>query len=157
MKFALFVVFTLMTTVSYADTFPNKCKVLPIKGDSVKVEAAPTSIILLSNLSDQDLWVTHPMSDPSANAGWSSRLESKKWSALALGDKKFELNCIESKPGHEQQVPCSLVLAVCEWANIPNTDKELRPFWAGENMPLSELRSHLLQRGFKLPSTLKKG
>ena len=74
--------------------------------------------MMIHNISEMDLWITHPISDPSAGAGWSSRLQSKRWSAFALGSQSFELSCIESKPGHEQQVPCAGALVVCQWPNV---------------------------------------
>jgi hypothetical protein len=134
---------------------PYACKVMPITGITVMATETKPSLMMIYNLSEGDLWITHPISDPSAGAGWSSRLQTKRWSSLALGSKPFELNCIESKPGHEQQVACAGVLTVCQWFNVPTTEKQIPPFWAGENMSLPALLSHLAQRGYQLPEALK--
>ncbi len=135
--------------------FPYDCKPMPLSAGTVKLPEGAPALVMIHNVSDVDLWITHPISDPSASAGWSSRLQTKRWSAFDLGSQAFELSCIESKPGHEQQVPCSGVLAVCQWLNIATTDKQPAPYWAGENMPLPELLGHLGQRGFKLPEPAK--
>lgn len=135
--------------------FPYECKPMPLSVGTVKLPEGKPALVMMHNTSDVDLWITHPISDPSASAGWSSRLQMKKWSAFALGSQAFELSCIESKPGHEQQVPCSGVLALCQWPNITTTDKQPAPYWAGENMSLPELLGYLGQRGFKLPEPAK--
>ena len=135
--------------------FPYDCKPMTLSAGTVKLSKGAPALVMLHNVSDVDLWITHPISDPSASAGWSSRLQTKRWSAFALGSQTFELSCIESKPGHEQQVPCSGVLAVCQWFNMKTSDKHSAPYWAGENMPLPELLGYLGQRGFKLPEPAK--
>lgn len=130
---------------------PSGCKTIHFSGSTVVLSKESPSLVLLHNLSDVDLWVTHPIIDPGASAGWSSRLEPKHWSALALNNKTFELGCIESKPGHEQQISCAGVLAICRWEGM--TDASLaqkeQVFWAVENMPLPDLLESLNQRGFK--------
>jgi hypothetical protein len=124
-----------------------------MEGSTVSLSAKKPVLVMIHNLSKSDLWITHPVSDPSAAAGWSSRLKSDNWSALALDKNDFELSCVESKPGHEQQVPCQSVLSVCRWSAVQMSAKETGTFWAGENMVLSELLSHLGGRGFKIPAS----
>jgi hypothetical protein len=136
--------------VHAASHFPNGCQPMPISEGSIKLAQGEPSLILFHNISQSDIWVTHPITDPSASAGWSSRLQVKKWSAFAKAKDAFEISCIESKPGHEQQVPCSLVLNMCQWPKVVGTNKQPPPFWAGENMSLKALLEYLAQRGFKL-------
>lgn len=157
MKFIVLSLLMMASWGAYADEpFPYGCKIISIPHGTVVLPEGSPSLILIHNLSEMDLWVTHPISEPSgASAGWSTRLQSKHWSAFAQGNKAFELSCIESKPGHEQQVPCSGALAACQWLGIEGTDKQPAPYWAGENMPLPELLSHLGQQGFKLPELTK--
>jgi hypothetical protein len=140
------------------EAFPYACQSLPVTTATVLLAQSAPSVILIHNVSEADLWVTHPISgsDPGANAGWSSRLQSKRWSALALDDKAFELSCIESKPGHEQQVPCSEVVILCQWQKMAGTNGSTGSFWVAENMPLSDLLGHVEQRGFKLPEPTKR-
>ncbi|MDF1645614.1 MAG: hypothetical protein P1U61_01350 [Legionellaceae bacterium] len=91
------------------------------------------------------------MSEKDNHAGWSSRLQANYWSALALEDKAFDLSCIESRPGHEQQVSCEQTLAACEWPITARPEKTQGVFWAGENMPLAALTAYISRRGFELP------
>jgi hypothetical protein len=160
MKFILMIFLMSGSWGAYAvEALPQACKIITVTGSTVTAPAlAPSSLVMINNVSEMDLWITHPISEPTAGAGWSSRLQSKHWSALALKGKAFELGCIESKPGHEQQVPCAGVLVVCQWSSgitFDDQHKQTGPYWAGENMLLPDLLAHLTQRGFKMPEASK--
>jgi len=134
------------------EIFPPGCKPIIVKDESLILAAPKPMVVMIHSLAKGDIWVTHPVSDPSASAGWSSRLQSENWSALALHDKSFELSCIESRPGHEQQIPCAGVLAVCQWGSEAMPAEEAGTYWAGENMTLSALTAYIARRGFVLPA-----
>lgn len=131
-------------------TFPKKCTPIQVQGNSVVVEVKKGKLILIHSTAKNDLWLTHPVKNPSASAGWTSRIQPNRWSALALDKSSFEISCIESSPGHEQQIPCEGLIAVCQWkkGKIP----EGGTFWASENMSLSTLISALGARGIKVPT-----
>lgn len=153
MKLISSILFLSLVSGAYADNsnLPSSCKPVQIEGTSVALSAEKPILVMIHNISNNDLWITHPVSEPSASAGWSSRLQAGNWSALALDKDNFELSCIESKPGHEQQVPCSGVISVCEWSTVSIPKKEKGTFWAGENMTLSSLAGHLGGVGFNYP------
>ena len=134
------------------EIFPAGCKPLMVHEELVKLSAEEPKLVMIHNLSTIDIWITHPVSEPSASAGWSSRLQAGNWSALALDKKSFELSCIESRPGHEQQVPCAGLLAACQWTPVTTPKSESGTFWAGEDMSLSALTAHVGSRGFVLPA-----
>lgn len=153
MKYLLSLLLLLNIHTSYAeDGFPASCKPIAVQGESIVLKTKQPQVVLIHNLSASDLWITHPVSDPSASAGWSSRLEAGNWSALTVDKESFELSCIESKPGHEQQVPCSGVTAICEWQNVKIPEQLTGTFWAGENLTLQALTGHLHGRGFEWPA-----
>lgn len=136
------------------DKPPATCQPLEVKGESLMLSAKKPMLVLIHNLSSSDLWITHPVSDPGASAGWSSRLQTGKWSALAVDKASFELSCIESKPGHEQQVPCTGAIAVCRWDEVTlPASQQNGTFWAAEDMTLSALTTQLGGNGFGLPSS----
>jgi len=139
---------------SYAvaeSTLPTGCQPVTVQGDAVTLQAKKSSLIFVHNITANDLWITHPVTEPSANAGWTTKLQSEGWSALALEKGPFVLNCIESRPGHEQEVPCEGTIAVCKWkkAKIPESAKGT--FWASENMSLEALTAAVGAKGFVLP------
>ena len=151
--FFSFILFFSSWNVIADEVLPASCKPIVIDGESAILAVTQPSLIVLHNLSETDLWITHPVSEPGASAGWSSRLQAGNWSALALQEKSFEISCIESKPGHEQQIPCKDVLAACGWMNVTMPSQEVSgPYWAGEDMSLSALIAYLGRRGFVLPT-----
>lgn len=154
MKFIFSILFISLVSGAYADNsqLPSSCKPVQIEDISMTLATEKPILVMIHNLSNSDLWITHPVSEPSASAGWSSRLQAGNWSALALDQDNFELSCIESKPGHEQQVPCHGVISACEWTTVSMPKKEKGTFWAAENMALSNLVGHLGGRGFQLPA-----
>ncbi len=137
--------------VNAADNFPATCNPVAVQKDSPVLQAKQAQVVLIHNISTSDLWITHPVKDPGASAGWSSHLEADNWSALVVDKDSFELNCIESKPGHEQQVPCVGLISVCEWPGVKIPADAKGTFWAGENLPLQTLTAQLGGHGYGLP------
>lgn len=132
---------------------PQGCKIYPSSGETVVLPKDAPGMVLIQNLSKDDLWITHPVSEPSASAGWSSRLQGKKWSALVVKAPAFELSCIESRPGHEQQIPCEEAVLVCLWKPVHIPEKMKGTFWAAEDMPLADLITYLGKNGYGLPES----
>lgn len=141
--------FLLATSLFAESTFPNGCHAVTVQGDSVTLDSK-IKLVFIHNLTNADLWVTHPVTDPGASAGWASRLQANNWSALAVAKLPFILNCIESKPGHEQQVPCEGAIAVCQWPKVLIPENEQGTFWAGEDKSLQVLTAELGTRGIQL-------
>ncbi|MBA2650454.1 MAG: hypothetical protein H0U75_12835 [Legionella sp.] len=129
---------------------PTGCEPLEIKGESLILNPKKTDLIFIHNMTKMDIWITHPVRNPSASAGWSSRLQSDNWSALVVSKKSFELTCIESKPGHEQQIPCEGAIAACRWNHVRKSAKSKGTFWGAENKSLSALKAAVGARGFVL-------
>ncbi len=151
--FGLIAALVSVTNICWAeDNVPAGCQSVMINGETLKLSAAKPSVFLIHNDSNSDLWVTHPVSNPSASAGWSSRLQAANWSALAVSEDNFELSCIESRPGHEQQVPCAGVISLCAWPAVGFPENSKGTYWAGEDMKLSALITYLGGRGFIVPA-----
>jgi hypothetical protein len=150
---SLLCMLSMITFISHAEeVFPKGCKPLVVDNELISIPKAANRLIMIHNLSTIDLWITHPVSEPGVNAGWSSRLQAGHWSALAIHETAFELSCIESKPGHEQQIPCKHVVGVCQWLTTSRPQKPSGIFWAGEDMALSPLTAYIGRRGFVVPN-----
>lgn len=130
---------------------PKGCQAVMVQGNAVTVEAEQDSLVFIHNLTPTDLWTTHPVAEAAASAGWTSRLQGDNWSALAMKKGSFILNCIESTPGHEQQVPCQGAIAVCKWKKTKFPENAQGTFWAAEDMSLSALIAAVGARGFIIP------
>ncbi|MGQ3890741.1 hypothetical protein [Legionella sp. CNM-4043-24] len=141
----------LVSAAQADDNFPASCQPIAVQSDSLILKTTKPLVVLIHNISSSDLWITHPVSDPGASAGWSSRLQAGNWSALSVDKASFELSCIESKPGHEQQVPCVGMIGVCEWPGVKIPAQLTGTFWAGEDMALPALTAHIGGRGFVIP------
>jgi hypothetical protein len=154
MKYFATLLLCMLSSLSYAEEgFPKGCQPVSVLDTPLILKTTkPPVLALVHNLSNSEVWVTHPVADPGASAGWSSKLQGGNWSAMALQNDTFELNCIESRPGHEQQVPCAGVLAICLWQATKMPAGE-GTYWAGEDMSLAALTAHLGGRGFVLPTT----
>jgi hypothetical protein len=144
--------FWLISSYAFAEsTLPAGCDAVVVQGESVTIKAKKSKLVFIHNLTNTDLWITHPVDNPSASAGWTTRLQSGNWSALAVDKPPFILNCIESRPGHEQQVPCEGAIAVCQWNKAKMPARNEGTFWVGEDMSLSALTAAIGGRGFVLP------
>lgn len=156
MKFPVSILMAALFLPAQAATvYPKGCSPLVIKGETVTFEAKKNKMVFIHNSASNDLWITHPSGDQSASAGWSSRLQPNHWSALAIENGVFLVYCIESRPGHEQQVPCEGAIAACEWTSPVFAKDAKGTFWAGEDMSVSELIAALGERGFGLTTINK--
>ena len=136
------------------EIFPKGCVPQRVTEEHVNLVAEKPALVMIHNLSNMNIWITHPEAkDPGVSAGWTSLVEAGNWSALALAKGPFELGCIESKPGHEQQVACSEVLAICQWSDVTMPKDATGTFWAGENLTLSALTAHVGSRGVVVPTS----
>ena len=157
MRILAFFCFSLLSFyVAAESTLPSGCQAVAVQGESVTLQAKKSSLVFIHNLTSSDLWVTHPMIHSGARAGWTTRLKGGNWSALALKKGPFVLNCIESRPGHEQQLPCEGAIAVCQWkakgVKIPAKNQKVT-FWVAEDMSLPALTAAVGARGFVIPVT----
>lgn len=142
--------FFLFTSLSFAKSnVPPNCRAMAVSGETVTIKEGNNQLFLIHNSSDFDIWVTHP----SVNQSESTRLQSGNWSALALEKPPFNLSCIESRPGHEQQIPCEGAVTLCKWKGVKLPKGVAGTFWAGEDLSLADLVAALGGRGFKLPDS----
>ncbi len=141
----------LSASVLAESTAPVGCQPIAFKGESVTIQAKKNKLVFINNLSKSDLWITHPVTDPSASAGWTTRLQAGNWSALAVNQGPFVLNCIESKPGHEQQVQCEGAISACQFKDVKSPADGQSTFWVAEDMALPALTTAVGGRGFVLP------
>ena len=148
----IFLYMLLSSSVLAEASLPSGCQAMAVKGETVTLKLAQKSLIFIHNLTQADLWITHPESNPSASAGWSSRLQANHWSALVVDKSSFNLSCIESKPGHEQVIPCEGAIAVCQAKKVKMPEDGEATFWVGEDQLLSTLTTSLGSRGFVLPT-----
>lgn len=131
----LFLFVTGMISSSYAtnEGVPQNCKPFVLKHDKIIPSSTKTMAVMIHNVSDLSIWITHPTKNDSMSAGFNSLLEADHWSTLVISGKSFLLQCIESKPGHEQLIACDQVLTFCELISAKLPSQSSENYWAKEN------------------------
>lgn len=152
--FVLILLTFVSSTILAEEIYPPHCTPWVVADELVNLPASKSTVTMIHNLSSADIWVTHAATD--AGASWSSHLQAGNWSALVSSGEALELRCIESIPGHEQQVPCAAVLAVCQWNAGTLPKKPSDTPWAAEDMLLPPLIAYIGRQGFVLAPPAQK-
>lgn len=126
------------------ESFPKNCKVFAFKGENLVIKAPKPKVILINNQTEATLFLSH-----TGNTGLTTKIDAAKWASLVVHQKKFIIQCIESKPGHEQQVPCEGMLTTCQLSKVKIPQSRDKTFWAAENLDRKALENHLAESGFK--------
>lgn len=135
------------------DIFPYGCKPVVLSGDSILIQPELKGLVMLHNLSKTDIWITGYGKNKTGVV--SNKIAPGLWSALSVDKVSLRLNCIESRPGHEQHIACLAALAVCEWPSLSRPEDAKDVFWGGENKALGPLTAYLGRLGFVLPSVVQ--
>ncbi len=152
MRATLAIILSFIPLQLLADTvFPEGCSGVPLEEKAAVLKAKKPSLFMIYNQGDKDLWITHPVQNPGASAGWTTKLEPDHWSALTIS-KNFALSCVESAPGHEQEIACFDAIEVCQYKKAGFPKDTQAGYWVGENLPLKKLIAHVEKRGFQLPA-----
>ena len=127
---------------------PKKCKALSSVSEVLTINTqGKQQLILIYNKSKSKLWLTHTPKNPGASAGWSSELDSGKWSAIAMNENDFSFNCLESGPGHAQTMPCTSMVVACVKKDAVFSPKTDGDYWVAENKSLNQLIASINGRG----------
>ena len=105
---------------------------------SVKAKPQQQKVFLLKNINNNTIWLNHPVEEPSASAGWGTKLSVNHWSAFAINQPQFVLTCMEITPGASQYLACDQVLEVCEYKGKDLALRGEGSYWLAENQPLRQ-------------------
>lgn len=124
-------------TASAAETFAcspavvkteNKNIILPGPNDPKE-----TKIYFFNNISQESLWLDHPVPHASASAGWSSYLRPSNWSAILVNRKDFVINCAVIKPGKVDYKDCGKAITICSPKTSTLGSKRKGSYWIVED------------------------
>lgn len=127
MRFFIFLLAVLMTFILHANP---ACQPLTLQGETLHLLTKKPMLILFHNITMNNLYLTSDTLDPSLIA-------PDQWSLLALTDKEITFSCLESRPGHEQHIPCESALTVCQIKKTPKPPAQTG--WLAENKTTSPL------------------
>ncbi len=105
------------------------------------------SLYLLNNTSESDFWITHPVKDPGASAGWTSNLDPGNWSAFTANIPDFELTCTKTGQGSLDNLPCRKVIQMCRISNPAFKPDMNGNYWVSEDKPLEAVLDEIRSRG----------
>lgn len=139
--------------LSTNELFPTGCVPISNMGAEIKAGSNSPQLILLYNFSKDALWLNHSFleGESSARSTPASSLCNHKWSALAIHEPDFTLQCIEVRPGSEQHIPCDTVLKGCYYEKPGFTAENTGSYWVAENIRLRYLLKKVKNRGITVP------
>jgi hypothetical protein len=124
--------------------FPKGCKALPLKTVNMELEAQPDQLMFMHNISPHEIWLANP-----SRPKWTVGLQPGRWNVLYLPQGTTHWRCIQSETGHEQQVSCQEVIAVCQWpATIPKGLEQKVEGWVLENQSIVVAHAYLQRMGW---------
>ncbi|MFN3234251.1 MAG: hypothetical protein ACE365_02400 [Gammaproteobacteria bacterium] len=132
---------------AFVFAFPKNCTTDNIVYDKGVLKIAnkkqAQQVILIQNKSKQVFWLNHEMPQPSASAGWASRIQPGHWSALALDKNTFSLVCTAMKPGDVYYFDCQKKITACQLASTKVTQLKINggTYWWREDMTKEQLHS----------------
>ena len=104
-------------------------------------------LYLLNNKSDSDYWITHPVKNPGASAGWTSDINPGNWSAFTVNIPGFELACMKTGQSSMDTLSCEKVLRVCRIQDPVFKPDMSGNYWVSEDKPLQAVLDEIKGRG----------
>ncbi|MEW6144831.1 MAG: hypothetical protein AB1598_07405 [Thermodesulfobacteriota bacterium] len=134
--------------------FPENCTGagFEYRGDGVILNTegqSSQSLYLLNNKSESDYWITHPVKDPGASAGWTSDINPGNWSAFTVNIPDFELTCMKTGQSSMETLDCEKVLKVCRITNPVFKPDMSGNYWVSEDKPLGAVLDEIRSRGIE--------
>jgi len=150
MRYLFVILMFYVTSLMAEEMYPAGCEPLVINSENVVLAANKYSLLMIHNISSHDVWAIQQLKADSVKPIFTGKISSGKWSTLVVNKKAVKFYCIESKPGHEQQVSCMEVLAICQWphAKIPKKIKDIS--LVPEDMEILQLIAYIERQGFKV-------
>jgi len=105
---------------------------------------------ILHNDTDQTVWLNAVINNPSASAGWGSKLDPNMYSLLALNAKQLQFTCGLLLQLKFAVVPCQRYLDVSQILSTSENKPVVGSYWVVENTSLNSLREQAAERGILL-------
>lgn len=133
--------------VMFASAFPRGCEPQRNAKKNVTFEAKGQRLFYVHNQNAQTVYLAFINRTGTAHAGWTSKIDADKWSALTLDDRTLTFHCVETKPGSEQRVACRSVIGVCLQNNVQFDKNSQGSYWVAENEDLDLINEKVFARG----------
>lgn len=123
---------------------PKGCLPLALKAANIELKAESHGLFFLHNISNYHIWLANP-----AQPKWTVEIKPGLWNVWYLKQDTSEWRCIQSEKGHEQQVSCQDVIAVCQWpVQVPEHLEIKLGGWLIENQSIVVAKAYLQRMGW---------
>ena len=138
---------------------PNVCDTRGVKYQEGYIyltegKAIP-QIYLIHNKYNLPILVDHPVINPSASAGWASKINPDHWSAFMTTRRHFKMNCTVVYPSYKfKKINCANVVKIWQIRKFKAPRKFLDgSFWLAENKNHRSLLQRIKQIGVLINHT----
>lgn len=141
----IFLILNICSKLSLAKEYlPKGCQAIALQG--MNIDSAPTTkrLYFFHNISGKEIWLANRQF-PKLTVG----VQPEAWNILYVPQQASSWRCIQVETGHEQQVACQEVIALCEWvAEAPETLKTKNASWLVENQSILVAKAYLQRMGW---------
>lgn len=118
--------------------------------NEIKLKAEGQQWFIFHNDSAQTIWLNAVIKNPSASAGWGSKIDPKMYSLLALSDKNLQFTCGELNQQKFSVVSCDKYLHIAQILSTAQEKPVVGSYWVVENASLDSLRQKVASKDILL-------
>lgn len=141
----IFLILNLCSNLVLAKEYlPTGCQAVALQG--MNIDSIPTTkkLYFFHNISGKEIWLANRQS-PKLTVG----MQPEAWNILYAPQQPLSWRCIQVETGHEQQVACQEVMALCEWAaQAPDSLNTKSASWLVENQSILVAKAYLQRMGW---------
>ena len=139
-----FILTSMSGLVLAKEYLPRGCQAVALQGMTMDSLASSEKLYFFHNISGKEIWLANRQS-PKLTVG----MKPQEWNVLFTPAQALSWRCIQVEKGHEQQVACQEVLALCEWSVEPPESLTTKTaLWLIENQSITESKAYLQRMGW---------
>ena len=132
------------TYIQAKEYLPKGCQAIALEDNQIHFAIKPQQLLFFHNITESEIWLANRES-PKLTVG----VQPTAWNVLYMPIQESTWRCIQSQKGHEQQVSCKDVIAVCEWnAEAPKSLRTKNNLWLVENQSIGYAKAYLQRMGW---------
>lgn len=145
-QIVLLMSFIFCNTLAFAGQSAYDTAQTAIVKSEIRLNAQGQQWFIFHNDSAQTIWLNAVIKNPSASAGWSSKIDPKKYSLLALSDKDLQFTCGELNQQKFSVVACDKYLHIAQILSTAQEKSVVGSYWVVENASLDSLRQKVASK-----------
>jgi len=151
-KLQVMVLLLCSTYIHAKEYLPKGCQAIALEDKQIHFASKPQQLLFFHNITESEIWLAN-RETPKLTIG----LQASCWNVLYMPIQEATWRCIQSQKGHEQQVSCKDVMAVCEWlAEAPKSLQTKNNLWLVENQSITFAKAYLQRMGWLFDKVITK-